>query len=90
MPSVLNDALHAMQVPAFTKLRRQGQLSMRDKIKYEYRMMTTAFSGHLPILTADPVQPQVCLSTSWTFHLSDRLEAAESAPMRLRSRFLSD
>ena len=40
---------------------------MRDKIKYKYRMMTSAFSGHLPILTADPVQPQVRphLSKMW-------------------------
>ena len=61
---MLDNAMHVAQVPAFTKLRRQGQLSMRNKIKYEYRMMTTAFSGHLPILTADPVQPQVCLSVT--------------------------
>ena len=48
-----------VQVPAFGRIRQQQKLSLRSKVKYEYRMMTTAFSGHLPILAADPMQPQV-------------------------------
>ena len=51
--------LAGLQVAAFGKIRQQQKLSMRNKVKYEYRMMTTAFSGRLPILAADPVQPQV-------------------------------
>ena len=51
------------QVPAFGKIRQQHQqqrkLSMREKLKYEYRMMTTAFSGRLPIVAADPAEAQV-------------------------------
>ena len=47
------------QVPAFGKFRRQQQVPFRSKLKYEYRMMTTAFTGRLPIMAADPMQPQV-------------------------------
>ena len=50
------------QVPAFGKIRQhqqQRKLSTREKLKYEYRMMTTAFSGRLPIVAADPAEAQV-------------------------------
>ena len=54
------------QVPAFGKIRQQQQqqrkLSTREKVKYEYRMMTTAFSGRLPIVAADPAEAKVRLS----------------------------
>ena len=49
-------------MPAFGKIRQQQhqrKLSTREKVKYEYRMMTTAFSGRLPIVAADPAEAKV-------------------------------
>ena len=52
-------SLAHVQVPAFGKMRAQRKLSMREKVKYEMRMMTTAFSGRLPIVAANPEDAQV-------------------------------
>ena len=71
------------QVPAFGKIRQQQhqrKLSTREKVKYEYRMMTTAFSGRLPIVAADPAEAKVRHAHQYWPH-AHHLQLAASHPV---------